>query len=346
MKKKIVIILPIILSLFSCNNNRTVNLTINSGAGAFGNRQIEMTYQVPVGSRLSDLSVNLPRTFFDIGGMEDIPAALPVKWQIENKVVDYDYVINRDTTITALYFHSIEEAKSFCYGDMLEHYFNAFPEASHTWDAEIINSFAQIEPFINAAENEYQLLAISSATVSGDMEACKRLAMNNKGYVFNTLGALRQAVYLTELKANNQLSFGISRVFAALFDAIGETFNPNAKKEVEWLNGFIDSMIRCTESLPAVCYYGLLACGQGYIGSVKRRMLIGSDDALPKLSALFEIYVDGFMRCKLPNQAASIGKFGAAVMDAAGENYPNKFDEFVALSKQKIEAVLREGDNL
>lgn len=346
MKKKIVIILPIILSLFSCNNNHTVNLTINSGAGVFGNLQIERTYQVPAGSRLSDLTVDLPRTFFDISGVDDIPAALPVKWQTENKTVDYDYVINRDTTMTALYFHSIEEAKSFCYGDILQHYFNAFPDASHTWDAEIIKSFAQIKPFVNAAENEYQLLAISLATVSGDMGACKRLAMNNKGDVFNTLGALRQAVYGIELKAKNQLSVGISKAFAALFDAIGEIFNPSATKEVEWLNGFIDSMVRCTESLPAVCYYGLGACAQGYIGSVKRRMLMSADEALSKLSMLFEIYVDGFMRCKLPNQAASIGKFGAAVMDAAGENYPTKFDEFVALSKQKIEAILREGDNL
>lgn len=178
MKANKLFFLPLLISvLFGCQSESTnyVTLTVDSGIGTFNDESLYHHYNVPVGSTISSLILERPLA----KNLKEDNILQTLNWTIDGQTISDDYVINKDTTITANYFASVK--------DMQLEGFNYFAEANASAIIHCIKNNKPIPTIITSTyaqmigsvpNNPYEILGFNK----GYSALAELVSKTGKGY--------------------------------------------------------------------------------------------------------------------------------------------------------------------
>ena len=344
-KHKILLaLLPVVTMLTFPSCNKQCVVTLKTGAGSFIAGEVEISFKVHPGTKLSQLSISQPTSFFfENMGQSMLEAAYPIGWANKKGVIHEDYVFTGNTTIEARYFHSqelainaVENVLNYTVQDVLR------AVTEEPYKSQVISTYQDIVTKLRSSTSEVQTCAFLIGSQS-DLGVLKRAMMNHRDSQIAVLQQCRNIFFSLCSQINNQLSETLGKTFAALFDAMGEAYDSKQTEHVEWFNHFGDKLKHVLLDAPDYAFRGAESFEQGALGASKRMMLNNKESALAPLNNLFDLYHAAFFECRTDMQAEAIGKMGAAMSDASAENYPKGYNTFYELSKKEINEILHWG---
>lgn len=158
--KRMIPLLLLVGSLSSCNANKQVTVTIDSGLGYFTfdwsisyMKSIYKEIKVTKGTNFANLYFEEPYFFDGSGSSSEIPPR-PIYYTVGNQVIDGDYSINGDVTITAHYFEDLASAKDYYSGVYMQGVVGAIKRCiMNNKDYELI---IELSYLLDAAMHRYE----------------------------------------------------------------------------------------------------------------------------------------------------------------------------------------------
>lgn len=336
-------LLPIVTMLTFPSCNKQCVITLKSGAGLFATGITEMSLTVRPGTKLSQLAVGMPISFFyeSDKSLEDV--MYPFGWANQKGEIHRDYVFSGNTTLEARYFPSqelaintVENKLNYALQDLLARV------AEQTYQLQAIATYQDIIAGLKTCISEVQTTSFLIGS-QGDIGALMRVMLNSRDSQISVLQQCRDIFIPLCLQINNPMSVVTGKSFAALFDAMGEVYDSQEVVHVEWFNHFMGKLTNTLLNAPTYTFQGAGIFEQAAIAAAKRIMINSKLEALAPMNRLYDLYHASFFECRTGMQATAIGKMGAAIADAAGENYPKGYDTFYELSKKEINEILHWG---
>ena len=178
MKKKFTVVFAILSAslLASCKSSNPsidITLTLNSGIGVFDDNTITREIVVKQGTKLNQIQIDIPFFNNDILDSENVQ---PMYWTSEdNEIIAEDYIINKDTEITANHFESLNSLKNACLGKL----FDIFARSCVVFDYEkmlkLYNFFVSEYANINSQWKAISCIRPASACFSSFLKDAEDL---------------------------------------------------------------------------------------------------------------------------------------------------------------------------